>query len=1101
MADVDTATVAPQSPMALSPSPELASPRAVSFHLPPSPTTLSFNSRTTTPSLPPLPPVSSSSSSRKPIKASSTPLLPSSSSHNTNKPQEEEDQIASFKKMLDEILDNAALSSESLSQGLDLNSNKSGLSTSSSSTHLSTASSAAAAAAASDRVRLCRSTTLGFLLPQPKNHFAKLKEAHKRSPSTVDVDLLHKLEEQNNMLPPQESTSYLLARLERQNGLLDTDPKSVCIESNVLKGNLDTLHRLIADSTTHLNSPNSQTAITDDTSITGPQPGDEDIDWEFWGMLVQDYTAVASKLPHLLSARVRQGLPSKLRGLIWQSMSQAASTHLGTLYTRLLMEHSPYERIIQRDLARTFPQVDMFKEEGGQGQTMLRNVLKAYSIYDPLVGYCQGLGFLVGPLLMNMDEKEAFCVFVRLMETYDMRTMFTLNMEGLQLRLYQFSALLSEHLPMLHAHLSFHSIHAAMYASQWFLSLFAYTYPLPLVLRIYDVVFTEGAPETIMRVAVAFLKKNEEKLMQLQEFEDLLEVLSTKLYDIYDDNAGEVIRDAMELSAEISKEKLDALAMTYLAELEDQQKRAGEATSKRFRDRFGSSKSKPEDKAVVASTTATATKAATKPKMGRAGSRLSIAASFGSTASLLLNGSSSSSSSSDDETVSEQQRPMTPSSTSPVNKRMSVYGQDAMLLEQIQDLAKALSTLQKDHVEVTEVLVTAKMEKTEHLQEIDSLRKRISDMERQQNRASMMSATSPSVMSNCDTISSATMASPRAIMNEDGKMSLSWSRDSQDYSEDTLSISSLSVSQDDLSHRLIQSERELCHVTAELVHAKVSVLEAMNEVESQKVKNQTMERVLMDSKEAVHMLQDQQMVLQQTKMAMVMELDSTKHERDQFEKELNVIRQQFEETKRLWLESQVEKHSLQEKVKELEMNAAFVAANENKNLARGRGSVRKSMNEVAMLTLMTSRSGSPSPRASAQMTPVSEMFFGGDNGMMSPQMESRRESGDSLDSHYSSSNGTRLPVRRGSSDTQHSNQSETTAASSRPTAMVRKGWPSEKAANAGVVPSAPVATMYGTRKFMVAETPEGSKLKRSNTNRNSLLGALSFRRTASESSA
>src|SRR3954465_7505388 len=129
------------------------------------------------------------------------------------------------------------------------------------------------------------------------------------------------------------------------------------------------------------------------------------------------------------------------------------------------------------------------------------------------------------------------------METYDMRTMFTLNMEGLQLRLYQFSALLSQILPKLHAHFQLHAIHAAMYASQWFLSLFAYTYPLPLVLRVYDVVFTEGAPETIMRVAVAFLKKNEEKLMQLQEFEDLLEVLSSKLYDVYEDNAGSVIKD------------------------------------------------------------------------------------------------------------------------------------------------------------------------------------------------------------------------------------------------------------------------------------------------------------------------------------------------------------------------------------------------------------------------------------------------------------------------------------------------------------------------------------------------------------------------------
>src|SRR5688572_3616833 len=113
----------------------------------------------------------------------------------------------------------------------------------------------------------------------------------------------------------------------------------------------------------------------------------------------------------------------------------------------------------------------------------------------------------------------------RLMETYDMRSMFTLNMEGLQLRLYQFSCLLSQILPTLHTHLHLHGIHSGMFASQWFLSLFAYTYPLPLVFRIYDVVFAEGAPETIMRVAIALLKKNEEKLLELGEFEDLLDFL------------------------------------------------------------------------------------------------------------------------------------------------------------------------------------------------------------------------------------------------------------------------------------------------------------------------------------------------------------------------------------------------------------------------------------------------------------------------------------------------------------------------------------------------------------------------------------------------
>lgn len=649
-----------------------------------------------------------------------------------------------------------------------------------------------------------------------------------------------------------------------------------------------------------------------------------------------------------------------------------------------------------------------------------------------------------------MDEKEAFCVFVRLMETYDMRTMFTLNMEGLQLRLYQFSALLSEHLPMLHAHLSFHSIQAAMYASQWFLSLFAYTYPLPLVLRVYDVVFTEGAPETIMRVAVAFLKKNEEKLMQLQEFEDLLEVLSSKLYDVYEDNAGSVIKDAMALSSEISKDKLDALAMAYLAELEDQQKRAGEVTSKRFKDRFGSSKAKTEEAKVAPATP----KPKTTPPSKRGGSRLSIAASFGSSASLTLNDGE------DDESVE----------TSSITRSSNT---DAMLMEQIQDLAKALSTLQRDHVDVTEALVVAKMEKMQFMEETENLRKKIADMERQQNRASMMSAVSPSVMSQSDAASSMAMSTH------------SRDEDLDDQMNDTKasSIASSTNGQDELAQRLSVVERELAHVTSELVHAKVSAMEAMNEVESLRQKNHNLDKVLMDSKEAVMMLQEQQVVLQSTKMAMAMEMDGLRHERDVFERDTNVMRQQFEETKRLWLEGQVERHSLQEKVKELEMNAAFAAS--TNSLGRGR-TVRKSLGEVAMMSMINSRSGSPSPRASTQMTALSE------DGMQMLNGENpRRGSGDSQGS------SSRQTLPRGSSDTLGSTQSgRESMSTSRPAAVVRKGWPSEKAASAGVVPTSPTSSGFGTRKFMVAEGE--TKLKRSQSTRNSMFGGLSFRRSNSE---
>ena len=57
-------------------------------------------------------------------------------------------------------------------------------------------------------------------------------------------------------------------------------------------------------------------------------------------------------------------------------------------------------QVIRRDIARTYPEHDMFKEKDGVGQESLFNVMKAYSLHDREVGYCQGSGFIVGLLLM-----------------------------------------------------------------------------------------------------------------------------------------------------------------------------------------------------------------------------------------------------------------------------------------------------------------------------------------------------------------------------------------------------------------------------------------------------------------------------------------------------------------------------------------------------------------------------------------------------------------------------------------------------------------------------------------------------------------------------
>jgi hypothetical protein len=46
------------------------------------------------------------------------------------------------------------------------------------------------------------------------------------------------------------------------------------------------------------------------------------------------------------------------------------------------------------------------------GQAALRRVLRAYSYYDPEVGYCQGMNFIAGMFLTVMSEEDAFWLLV-----------------------------------------------------------------------------------------------------------------------------------------------------------------------------------------------------------------------------------------------------------------------------------------------------------------------------------------------------------------------------------------------------------------------------------------------------------------------------------------------------------------------------------------------------------------------------------------------------------------------------------------------------------------------------------------------------------------
>ncbi|XP_020274885.1 EVI5-like protein [Asparagus officinalis] len=242
-----------------------------------------------------------------------------------------------------------------------------------------------------------------------------------------------------------------------------------------------------------------------------------------------DWKHYVRRKPNVVKRRIRKGIPDCLRGLVWQLISGSRDLLLmnpGVYEQLVIYETSASELDIIRDISRTFPSHVFFQQRHGPGQRSLYNVLKAYSVYDRDVGYVQGMGFLAGLLLLYMSEEDAFWLLVALLKGAVHAPMEGLYLVGLPLvqqYLFQFEQLVKEHLPKLGQHFSQEMINPSMYASQWFITIFSYSFPFPLALRIWDVFLYEGF-QIVFQVGLALLKLCHDELVKLP-FEKLIHAL------------------------------------------------------------------------------------------------------------------------------------------------------------------------------------------------------------------------------------------------------------------------------------------------------------------------------------------------------------------------------------------------------------------------------------------------------------------------------------------------------------------------------------------------------------------------------------------------
>ncbi|XP_075857277.1 TBC1 domain family member 1 isoform X3 [Microcebus murinus] len=234
---------------------------------------------------------------------------------------------------------------------------------------------------------------------------------------------------------------------------------------------------------------------------------------------------------------VGQGVPRHHRGEIWKF--QAEQFYLKHQFpSKQQPKDVPYKELLKRltsqqhailiDLGRTFPTHPYFSAQLGAGQLSLYNILKAYSLLDQEVGYCQGLSFVAGILLLHMSEEEAFKMLKFLMFDMGLRKQYRPDMIILQIQMYQLSRLLHDYHRDLYNHLEEHEIGPSLYAAPWFLTVFASQFPLGFVARVFDMIFLQGS-EVIFKVALSLLGSHKSLILQHENLETIVDFIKNTL--------------------------------------------------------------------------------------------------------------------------------------------------------------------------------------------------------------------------------------------------------------------------------------------------------------------------------------------------------------------------------------------------------------------------------------------------------------------------------------------------------------------------------------------------------------------------------------------
>ena len=208
-----------------------------------------------------------------------------------------------------------------------------------------------------------------------------------------------------------------------------------------------------------------------------------------------------------------------------------ATKKLYSKYIKQTLDKEKSISLIDLDIGRTFSSLGVFKNESQLGNN-LKEILRIFVVARPDIGYVQGLSYIAGTLLLQMDKFTSFVCFMNIILSPNILPFYRLDENNIKKRLELFEEIFKLNLPELYIHFQQNEVLPEHYLLEWFMTLFTRNLKIELALRIWDIYMIEGII-SIYKSAIVIFNLSEKKLLKMDfaEIMDFLKNLDKNNYD------------------------------------------------------------------------------------------------------------------------------------------------------------------------------------------------------------------------------------------------------------------------------------------------------------------------------------------------------------------------------------------------------------------------------------------------------------------------------------------------------------------------------------------------------------------------------------------